>query len=103
MTLVTLGLATEFSADGVHANCLWPRTTIATAAIANLLGGEAVVARSRTPAIVADAAHAILTGTRTGQCLVDEDVLAEADITDLAGYSVVPGASLAPDFFLDDP
>ncbi len=103
MTLVTLGLAAELRPDGIAANCLWPRTTIATAAIANFPGGEAMMARSRRPDIVADAAHAILTADPrdlTGRCCTDEDVLAGQGITDLAAYAVTPGAALIPDFFL---
>ncbi len=106
MTLVTLGLAAELRRDGIAANCLWPRTTIATAAVANLLGGEAIMARSRRPEIVADAAHAILTRDPrdiTGQCRIDDEVLAGQGVTDLARYAVTPGASLMPDFFLDPP
>ncbi len=101
MTLVTLGLAAELASDGIRANCLWPRTTIATAAIANLLGGEAIVARSRRPEIVADAAHAILTGDASGQCCIDDEILAACGVADLSGYAVSPGADLMPDFFLD--
>ena len=103
MTLATLALAAEF--PQVSANTLWPRTLIATAAVGNLLGGEAALARTRSPRIVADAAHAILTGAagrRTGQTLVDSEVLAAIGVTDLAGYAHVPGATdLATDIFLD--
>ena len=102
MTLLTLGFAAEQHGNGIRANCLWPCTTIATAAVRNLLGGEAMVAASRTPAIVADAAHAILTSGRTGEALLDEDVLRAAGVTSLDGYAVTPGAALAPDIFLDN-
>ncbi len=104
MTLATLGLAHEFADQGLRANCLWPRTTIRTAAVANILGGEALIRRSRTPDIYADAARAVLTSalSRTAQTLLVEDVLAEAGIVDLSGYS--PGVSegdLFPDAFID--
>ncbi|MPM81039.1 hypothetical protein SDC9_128091 [bioreactor metagenome] len=104
MTLTTLGLAAEFATAGVRANCLWPRTTIRTAAVANLLGGDEVMRRSRTPEIYADAAHLVLTdpARRSGRTLLVEDVLAEAGITDLSRYS--PGVDpedLHPDAFVD--
>lgn len=106
MTLATLGFAEEFADDGVAANTLWPRTTIATAAVQNLLGGDRLVAVSRTPEIYADAAYLMLTAHAkgmTGRSLLVEDVLAEAGITDLARYAAVPGtpdAALFPDIFL---
>ena len=93
-------------ADGVAANTLWPRTTIATAAVQNLLGGDRLMAASRTPEIYADAAHLVLTTPsreRTGQSLLVEDVLAEVGITDLSRYAAVPGtpdSELFPDIFL---
>ncbi len=104
MTMATLGLAAEF--EGIAANTLWPRTTIATAAVLNLLGGEKLMAVSRTPEIYADAAHAVLTrpaGDRSGQSLIVEDVLEEAGVTDFSGYAAVPGTPderLFPDIFL---
>ncbi len=100
MTLATLGFAAEF--PRIAANTLWPRTLIATAAISNTLGDDAL-ARSRSPRIVADAAQLILTSrARTAQTLIDDEVLAEAGITDLSGYSHLPGATdLQPDVFLD--
>ncbi len=105
MSLVTLGLAEELREDGIAANSLWPRTTIATAAVQNLLGGDELVARSRTPEVVADAAHAILLRPArecTGNFFIDDDVLAEEGVTDLSGYRVVPGDEpLATDLFLD--
>ena len=94
MSLATLGLAAEFAADGVAANTLWPRTTIATAAVRFALGGEAMMKVSRTPQIYADAAHVVLSRPArecTGQSLIVEDVLREAGITDLSGYAAVPG------------
>lgn len=104
MTLATLGIAHEFAARGLVANCLWPRTTIRTAVVANLLGGEEIMRRSRTADIYADAAHLVLTetGGRTGQTLLVEDVLVEAGVTDLSIYSPgVPEAELFPDAFVD--
>lgn len=106
MTLATLGIAAEFAADGVAANTLWPRTTIATAAVQNLLGGDQVMAASRTPEIYADAAIAVLarpSGECTGRSLIVEDVLEEAGITDFSRYAAVPGTpdeALFPDLFL---
>lgn len=103
MSLVTLGMAGEFRDRGVAFNALWPRTTIATAAVANLLGGEKLVRLSRRPEILADAAHWILTQPSreiTGNFFIDEDVLARAGVTDLTSYAVDPKAELAPDFFV---
>jgi len=107
MTMVTLGLAAEFARDGIAANTLWPRTTIATAAVQNLLGGDKVMAASRTADIYADAAYEVLTRPAreyTGQSLIVEDVLTDAGITDFSGYAAVPGTPderLFPDIFLD--
>ncbi|RMH42029.1 MAG: NAD(P)-dependent oxidoreductase [Deltaproteobacteria bacterium] len=103
MSMCALGMAEEFRGDGIAVNTLWPRTTIDTAAIRNLLGGDAMAKRSRKPDIMADAAHAILTKPSrevTGNFFIDEDVLAAEGVTDLSKYSVVPGAELAPDFFI---
>ncbi|MCC2593547.1 NAD(P)-dependent oxidoreductase [Tessaracoccus sp. OS52] len=106
MTMATLGLAAEFAADGIAANTLWPRTTIATAAVQNLLGGDRLMAASRTPQIYADAAYEVIIRPArefTGNTLIVEDVLAEAGITDLSGYAAVPGTPddrLFPDIFL---
>lgn len=88
MSLVTLGLSEELRADGIAANSLWPRTTIDTAAVRNVLGAD-LVAHSRTPAIMADAAHAILgrpSRTCTGNFFIDDEVLAAEGITDFSGY-----------------
>jgi citronellol/citronellal dehydrogenase len=105
MTLATLAFAAEFSEQGVAANCLWPRTTIATDAVANLLGGEQALRHARTPAIVADAAYAILTSEGqpiTGRTLIDDEVLRERGVTDFNGYAVSGvDADLDGDFFLD--
>ncbi len=107
MSMVTLGLAAEFEGDGIAANTLWPRTTIATAAVRFSLGGEQMMRASRTPEIYADAAYEVLTSPArelTGRSLIVEDVLAEAGVTDLSGYAAVPGTPddrLFPDIFLD--
>lgn len=107
MTMATLGLGAEFADLGIAANTLWPRTTIATAAVKNLLGGDRVMAASRTPQIYADAAYAVLTKSArdyTGQTLLVEDVLTAEGITDFSGYAAVPGTPddrLFPDIFLD--
>jgi citronellol/citronellal dehydrogenase len=103
MTMITLGLAADEAEAGIAANCLWPRTMIATAAVQNLLGGDEAMARSRMPEIVADAAHAILVrdpGECTGNAFIDDEVLAEAGITDLSGYSA-DDAELTLDIFVD--
>ena len=107
MTMATLGIAAEFADDGIAANTLWPRTTIATAAVQNVIGGDRLMAVSRTPEIYADAAYAVLTSSareRSGQTLIVEDVLEAAGVTDFARYAAVPGtpdAALYPDIFLD--
>lgn len=104
MSLATLGFAAEFARDGIAANTLWPRTTIKTAAVGNILGGEALLAKSRTPEIYADAAYEVLTKPAreyTGQSLIVEDVLIAAGVTDFSQYS--PGVDendLFPDIFL---
>ncbi len=102
MSLVTIGLAAEFGPQGVAINALWPRTVIATDAINMIPGVEA--SRCRTPAIVADAARAILTREArgfSGQFLIDEDVLRKSGTTDFSGYAVDPSQPLLPDLFLD--
>lgn len=104
MTMLTLGWAAEQSEHGVAANCLWPETTIATAAVANLLGGEEALDGSRSPAIVADAAIEVVTRSArecTGNTFLDVDVLAEAGVTDLRAYGGGPSPSW--DIFVDDP
>lgn len=103
MTMIAIGLADELRKDKIGVNTLWPRTTIATAAVRNLLGGEALINRSRTPEIVADAAYYILSRsaeTCTGNSFIDEQVLTQEGITDLEKYSVVPGGPLYTDLFL---
>jgi citronellol/citronellal dehydrogenase len=104
MTLLTLGFAAEFRGRGIAANTLWPRTVIATAAVQNLLGGDAVIRASRTSAIVADAAYAILTSdarTTTANTYIDDDVLRAHGTTDFSGYAVDPLTPLGTDIFLD--
>jgi len=103
MSLVTLGLAHELRESGVAANSLWPRTLIATAAVQNLLGGDAAIQLSRRPEIVADAAHVILSQdprTCTGNFFIDDDVLREVGVTDLSVYGG-PDSELQKDIFLD--
>ena len=103
MSLCALGMAREFADDGIGINCLWPRTTIATAAI-EFNFPEAVLRASRKPAIVADAAYHILTRdsrTCSGNFFIDEEVLRAAGVEDLDQYAVVPGTKLFNDLFLD--
>jgi citronellol/citronellal dehydrogenase len=101
MSLVTLGLAVEFRGR-VAVNALWPRTTIATAAIRNIVGGEDMMRRSRKPEIMADAAHLILTKpvSFTAHFLIDEEVLRSHAVTDFSHYKYDPSAELEPDLFL---
>jgi citronellol/citronellal dehydrogenase len=103
MSMMTLGWAEEFRAAGIAANSLWPVTTIATAAVQNLLGGDMLIRRSRKPDIVADAAFFILSRKAqecTGNLFLDEDVLKAAGITDLSAYAVNPEEKLQRDLFL---
>jgi citronellol/citronellal dehydrogenase len=103
MSLCVLGMAGELRPQGVAVNALWPRTVIATAAVKNLLGGDEAIAGSRTPEIVADAAHVILTRESracTGNFFMDDEVLASVGVTDLSKYAVTPGAPLIPDYFV---
>ena len=107
MSLCVLGLAGELRRQGIAVNALWPRTTIATSAIKNLLGGDQIVQASRTPEIIADAAYAIFGKPArefTGQFLIDDTFLAGEGVTDFARYRVDPSVPLAPDLFVpDDP
>ena len=103
MSLCVLGMAEEFRAQGIGVNALWPRTVIATAALA-MLGGRVKPEQCRTPQILADAAHAILTRDSrscTGNFFIDDEVLSDEGVTDLSGYAVAPGHDLYPDLFLD--
>jgi citronellol/citronellal dehydrogenase len=105
MSLVVLGLAGELRPHGIAVNALWPRTTIATSAIRNLLGGDALMRRSRTPEILADAACRIFlkpAKSFTGQFLIDDTFLAGEGVTDFDRYRVDPREPLAPDFFVPD-
>jgi citronellol/citronellal dehydrogenase len=104
MSMCVLGMAEEFRGDGIGVNALWPRTVIATAAVAMIPGAAERVDMMRRPAILADAAHAVLARdarTTTGNFFLDETVLAEAGITDLSPYAIKPGMPLLPDLFLD--
>jgi citronellol/citronellal dehydrogenase len=104
MSMCTVGMAAEHAEAGIAFNSLWPRTIVATAAVQNLLGGDAAMARSRRPEIVADAAHHILTRPAretTGNFFIDDEVLAEAGVTDLSRYAYVSDADLQVDLFLD--
>ena len=103
MSMCVLGMAGEFRDEGVAFNALWPQTTIATAAIQNIVGGDEMMKKSRTPDIMADAAWYILTRPSrdcTGQFFVDESVLREEGVTDFDDYAVSPGEELMPDFFI---
>jgi citronellol/citronellal dehydrogenase len=104
MSLCMLGLAEEYRAAGIACNALWPRTTIATAAVEFALGGAQMMRRSRKPEIVADAAHVILNRPArecTGQFFIDDSVLFEAGVRDFRHYSVEPDATLLGDLFID--
>ncbi|MFC0533392.1 SDR family oxidoreductase [Phytohabitans kaempferiae] len=104
MTLFTLGVAEELRSAGVAANCLWPHTLIGTAAVANLLGGEEALARSRTPAIVAEAAYEILSRDSrefTGRSVIDDELLASAGFEDFSSFAVSPNGQLELDLFVD--
>lgn len=102
MSLLVLGMAAEFAEEGIAFNALWPRTVIATAALA-MLGGRVAPESCRSPEIVADAAHAIVTRDSracTGKLLLDEDVLRQEGVTDLAPYRLRPTGPLTPDLFV---
>jgi len=103
MSLCALGLAEELKPLGIAVNTLWPRTTIATAAIANIVGGDEVMRASRSPEIVADAAHVILTKPArefTGNFCIDDTLLADHGVNDFDRYRVDPSVDLTPDFFV---
>ena len=104
MSMCVLGMAGEFREQGIAVNALWPRTTIATAAVQNLLGGEDLARRSRKPEIMGDAAHIILTRPSrefTGNFCIDDEILESAGVTDLSAYAVDPSVHLMPDFFVE--
>lgn len=103
MSMMAMGWAVEFKKFNIASNALWPKTTIDTAAVRNLLGGEALAKMSRTPEILADAVFYILSKPSadcTGNCFIDEEVFAAEGITDLSTYSVVQGAQLYKDLFI---
>lgn len=104
MSMCVLGLAEELKPRGIAVNALWPRTTIATAAVNNLLGGDKLVRMSRTPDILGDAAYLLFTQpsrSLTGQFLIDDSFLHEVGrVMDFEGYRVDPSVELAPDFFV---
>ena len=104
MSMVMLGMAEEFRADGIACNALWPRTTVATAAVEFALGGEQMMRSSRRPEIMADAAYAIFNRSSrdfTGQFVIDDAVLAEEGVTDFSGYRYDPKQQLTVDIFVD--
>jgi citronellol/citronellal dehydrogenase len=101
--MCVLGMAEEFRADGIGINALWPRTVIATAALAMIPGVSERLEQTRKPQIMADAAHAVLlrdARTTTGRFFLDEDVLRESGVQDFSPYAMRPGAPLLPDLFL---
>jgi citronellol/citronellal dehydrogenase len=102
MSLVVLGLAGELRSKGIAVNALWPRTTIATAAIKNLLGGDEIMRRSRSPDILADAAHRIFVkpASFSGNFLIDDSFLAAEGVADFERYRIDNTVPLAPDFFV---
>ena len=103
MSMCVLGMSAEFADDGIGVNALWPRTAIATAAIA-MIGGPGMLAGCRTPEIMSDAAHVILTRdsrSTNGNFFIDEDLLRETGIADFDRYAASPGATLITDFFID--
>lgn len=103
MSLCALGMAEELKGEGIAVNTLWPRTVIATSALANFPGGQEAVTRCRKPEIMADAAHALLTRSSrecSGNFFVDEEVLNSVGIKDFDRYAVCPGQNLLPDFFI---
>ncbi|MEZ4293728.1 MAG: NAD(P)-dependent oxidoreductase [Polyangiaceae bacterium] len=103
MSMCVLGMAEELKPEGIAVNALWPRTVIATSAVQNLLGGDATMRGARTPEIMADAAHAILTKPSrecTGNFFIDEEVLRKEGVTDFDKYQLHPGEELIPDFFV---
>jgi len=105
MSMCVLGLSAELRDRGIAVNALWPRTSIATAAVRNILGGDDLMRHSRKPEIVADAAYFILTsrsadGENTGNFYIDDEVLMSNGVCDLTPYAVDPDAKLVRDFFL---
>ena len=106
MTLCALGIAEELREAGIASNTLWPRTMVATAAVQNLLGGDAAMARSRKPEVYADSAYVVLSKPASefsGHSLLCEDVLLDAGVTDLSVYDCIPGSDLGVDLWVDSP
>ncbi len=105
MSMCVLGFAGEFKRHGIAVNALWPRTTIATAAVGNLLGGDAMMRASRTPEILADAAHMVLNKDArefTGNFIIDDTFMAAEGVTNFDQYRVDDTVALMPDFFVPD-
>jgi citronellol/citronellal dehydrogenase len=105
MSMCTLGMSAEFASDGVAVNSLWPLTTVDTAAVRNVLGGDQMAAVSRTPEVLADAAYAILTKPSrecTGNFFIDEQVLRDEGVTDFSVYGPEGGQKPLMDFFIPD-
>jgi citronellol/citronellal dehydrogenase len=105
MSMCVLGMAGEFRVDGIAVNALWPRTGIATAAIRNALAGDEGMKMCRTPEIMADAAHVILTKRArdfTGNFCIDDTLLWDAGVRDFDKYRVDPTRDLMPDFFVPE-
>jgi citronellol/citronellal dehydrogenase len=105
MSMCVLGLSAELKAAGVAVNALWPRTTIATAAVGNLLGGDAMMRASRKPEIMGDAAYVIFTKPSrefTAQFCIDDKVLYASGVRDFEPYRVDPSVTLMSDFFVPD-
>jgi citronellol/citronellal dehydrogenase len=103
LTVMTLGLAGELRAARIAVNSLWPKTIVATAGIERL-GGPALLRSARRPEVMAEAAAAIVSSpasARTGECMLDEDVLRAAGVEDFTRFAMVPGAQLAPNYFVD--
>ena len=103
MSMCVLGMAEEFRELGIAVNAIWPRTTIATAAVKNLLGGDSMVQASRTPEIVADAAYHILQRNSrecSGNFFIDDEVLTMEGCYDFTKYAVDPSQKPMPDFFV---
>ncbi|MHB8148439.1 MAG: Rossmann-fold NAD(P)-binding domain-containing protein, partial [Vulcanimicrobiaceae bacterium] len=105
MSMCTLGMAAEFKSQRIAVNSLWPLTTIDTAAVRNVLGGDGMAKLSRKPDIVADAAMSILarpSAECTGNFFIDEEVLRAEGVTDFSRYANDPSSPLVPDFFVPD-
>ena len=105
MSMCTLGMSAEFKKHGIAVNSLWPLTAVDTAAVRNVLGGDALAKMSRTPDILSDAAHIILTkpsGEFTGQFVIDEEILRAEGVTDFSQYAPGYDGPLAGDFFVPD-